>query len=124
MRKFAIVGALSLLSACTKDIQNSDAVRGAIVDYLRAREAKTGLKMDAMQVEVASMTFSSSGNEAHATVKFTPKQGGPGMDMPYTLDRNGNKWVVRAHAEGGENPHGAAGLPALPPSHPPVEKQP
>ena len=56
------------------------------------------------------MTFSSSGNEAHATVKFTPKAGGSGgMDMPYTLDRKGDKWVVRAHAEGGGNPHGADG---------------
>jgi hypothetical protein len=128
VRKLAFIAALSLLAACTKDIQNKDAVRAAIVDYLQAREAKTGLKMDAMVVEVSTMTFSSSGNEAHATVKFTPKQGGPGMDMPYTLDRNGNKWVVRAHAEGGENPHGAAGLPALPPSRPPAanpgDKQP
>jgi hypothetical protein len=124
VRKFVLIAALSLLTACTKDIQNKDAVRVAIVDYLQAREAKTGLKMDSMQVEVSTMSFSSSGNEAHATVKFTPKQGGPGMDMPYTLDRNGNKWVVRAHGEGGENPHGATALPALPPGHPPVDKQP
>lgn len=122
---------LALLTACTKDIQNKDAVRGAIVDYLQAREAKTGLKMDSMQVEVTTMTFSSSGNEAHATVKFTPKAGGTGMDLPYTLDRNGSKWVVRAHAEGGENPHGGTALPAMPampPGHPSTggttEKQP
>jgi hypothetical protein len=120
VRKFAFLAVLALLAACTKDIQNKDAVRGAIVDYLKARESKTGLKMDAMEVEVSTMTFSSSGNEAHATVKFTPKGGGAGMDMPYTLDRNGNQWVVRAHAEGGENPHGAVKLPAMPPSHPPA----
>ncbi len=123
---------LAMLTACTKDIQNKDAIHSAVVDYLQKREPKTGLKMDSMQVEVATMTFSSSGNEAHVTVRFTPKGGGAGMDMPYTLDRNGSKWVVRAHAEGGENPHGGAALPAMPampPGHPPTavppgEKQP
>ena len=101
-------GSGSLLAACTKDIQNTDAVRRAIVDYLKARQDKTGLNMDLMKVDVSSVTFSSSGNEAHATVMFTPKAGGAGMQIPYTLDRKGDKWVVRAHAEGGGNPHGAA----------------
>jgi hypothetical protein len=77
-----------------------------------------------MTVAVSSVTFTSGGNEAHANVMFTPKAGGGGMSLPYTLDRKGDKWVVRAHAEGGENPHGATGLPSLPPSHPPVDKQP
>ena len=89
------------------------------MDYLKARQAKTGLNVDMMQVEVANVTF--AGNQAHATVKFTPKTGGGGMDMPYTLDRDGNKWVVRAHAEGGENPHGGTVLPpmpSMPPKHP------
>jgi hypothetical protein len=121
VRKLAIIAALSLLAACAKDIQNKEAVRGAIVDYLNARPDKIGLTVD---VQISTLTFSSSGNEAHANVMFTPKGGGPGMAMPYTLNRNGSKWVVRPHAEGGENPHGAAKLPALPPNHPPVDKQP
>jgi hypothetical protein len=120
----AMIAALCLLGACTKDIQSADAVRGSIIDYLKERQAKTGLNMDLMKVDVSSVTFSSSGNEAHASVMFTPKAGGSGMQMPYTLDRKGNKWVVRPHAEGGENPHGAAGLPSMPPSHPPVGQQP
>jgi hypothetical protein len=124
VRKLGLIAALFLLTACKADIQNKDAVRDAVVDYLKARQEKTGLNMDAMQVDVSTITFSSSGNEAHASVKFTPKAGGGGMDMPYTLDRKGNKWVVRPHAEGGENPHGATGLPALPPNHPPTGKQP
>lgn len=120
----AFIAALSLLAACTNDIQNADAVRTSIVDYLKARQEKTGLNMDNMLVDVAAVTFSSGGNEAHANVTFTPKAGGGGMQMPYTLDRKGDKWVVRARPEGGENPHGAAGLPSLPPNHPPVDKQP
>ena len=118
---------MSLLAACKHDIQNKEAVHAGIVDYLKARQEKTGLNVDQMILEVSGLTFSSSGNEAHANVMFTPKAGGQGMQIPYTLDRKGDKWVVRAHVEGGENPHGAAGLPAmpaLPPSHPPVDKQP
>ena len=121
VRKAGLIAALVLLAACTKDIQNSDAVRSAMVDYLNARPDKMSLSVD---VQISSVTFTAAGKEAHANVMFTPKGGGGGMQMPYTLDRQGDKWVVRAHTEGGENPHGAAGLPALPPSHPPVGKQP
>ena len=115
--------ALAALTACKRDIQNQEAVRSSIVDYLNARQAQTGLLMDSMNVEVSSLDFASSGNEAHATVRFTLKNGdaSAGMTMPYTLDRKGDKWVVRAHAEGGQNPHGAMGLPSLPPNHPPVD---
>jgi hypothetical protein len=117
----ALAAALFLLAACTKDIQNKEAVRGAIVDYLNGRPDKMG---DSVNVEVSSLTFTAGGKEAHATVMFTAKAGGGSMQMPYDLDRKGDKWVVRAHAEGGANPHGAAGLPSLPPNHPPVGKQP
>ncbi len=122
MRKLAFSAALILLAACAPDIQNKDAVRGSIVDYLKARQAETGLNVDLMQVDVAGITFSSGGTEAHANVMFTPKAGGGGMQMGYDLDRKGNKWVVRARAQG--NPHGASGLPSLPPNHPPMDKQP
>jgi hypothetical protein len=124
VRKIALMAAVLLLAACTKDIQNADAVRSSIVDYLKARQEKTGLNMDMMKVDVSSVTFTSGGKEAHANVMFTPLAGGGGMNMRYDLERQGDKWVVRPHAEGGENPHGAAGLPALPPSHPPMGKQP
>jgi hypothetical protein len=124
VRKIALIAAFSMLAACTKDIQNSEAVRSSIVDYLKARQEATGLNVDLMKVDVSSVTYTAGGKEAHANVMFTAKEGGGSMQMPYTLDRKGDKWVVRAHAEGRENPHGAAGLPSLPPSHPPVGKQP
>jgi hypothetical protein len=126
VRKLAVIVALSLLAACSRDIQNADAVRGSIIDYLKARQAKNELDvdMDKMQIEVSNLSFSSSGKEAHASVKFTTLDGKGAMKLPYTLDRKGDKWVVRGHAEGGENPHGASGLPTLPPQHPPVDKQP
>ncbi len=117
----ALIAAFSMLAACTKDIQNKEAVRGAIVDYLNARPDKIG---ESVNVEVSSLTFTSSGKEAHANVKFTPKAGGQGMQMPYDLDRKGDTWVVRAHSAGEANPHGAGGLPSLSPNHPPLGKQP
>lgn len=91
-----------------------------MVDYLNARPDKMG---QTVNVQVSSVTFTAGGKEAHASVMFTPKAGGPGMAMAYTLDRKSDRWVVRPHAEGGENPHGAAGLPSLPANHPPVDKQ-
>jgi hypothetical protein len=128
VRKLALIAVLSLLAAC-KNIQNKDAVQLGLNDYLKARQATTGLNMDSMKVEITSLVFSPDGAQAQTTVKFTPKQGGDGMGMtmPYILDKKDNKWVVRAHAEGenphggppvgapGANPHGGAAMPPLPP---------
>lgn len=108
MRKIALIAAFSLLAACKKDIQNKEAVQAGVNEYLRARQGSTGLNMDLMKVEVTSLLFSADGSQAQATVSFAPKAGGPGMQMPYTLDKKNGKWVVRARAEG-ENPHGGMG---------------
>lgn len=135
MRKLALIVAFVWLAACKKDIQNKEAVRGSILEYLKQRQAQTGLTMDSMQVDVTSLLFSANGEQAQATVTFTPKGGGGGMQLPYTLDRKDNKWVVRAHAEG-DNPHGGAmpqvgtpsphgggAMPPLPSLPPPDKKQ-
>ena len=42
----ALIAAFSMLAACTKDIQNKDAVRGAIFDYLNSRPDKMGLTVN------------------------------------------------------------------------------
>ena len=120
-----IVAALTAIS-CSKDIQNNDAVKQAVIDYLRTRQ--TGLNMDAMTVDVAQVAFQK--DQATATMRFTPK-GIPngGMSMTYALDRKGNKWVVRGRVENGMSPHGAGQAPPgqvpevpmpLPPNHPAV----
>jgi hypothetical protein len=117
-----------LCTGCSRNIDNGDAVRAGVVDYLRARTAQTGLDVNLMQVDVTAVSFQK--DEAHATVYFRPKgatnQGG--MQMSYTLDRKGDKWVVRARS-GGASPHGGAMPPGmsppgggegtgLPPGHP------
>lgn len=117
-----------LLAACSSDIQNTEAVKQGVLDYLQARKAQTGLDVNSLKVDVTSVAFEK--DQARATVSFQPKTGessGP-MLMNYVLDRKGNKWVVRGRTENGVNPHGAgSAMPpsappsgALPPGHPPI----
>jgi hypothetical protein len=125
----ALLAALFLLGACSKNIQTNEAVRESVVAYLNGIAAEKGLDISAMQVDVAKVSFER--DEARATIAIRPK-GSPGttpMQIPYVLDRKGDKWVVRGAALGGESPHGGAaptGAPsagALPAGHPPVENK-
>lgn len=130
MRKLIVVAAALVAISCSKDIQNSDAVKQGVMDYLRANKDKTGLNIDAMQVEVRQVSFQR--DEAHAGVTVTPKGiPGGGMQLTYVLTRSGNKWVVKGRTENGANPHGGdmqqlspgspQGVPqGLPPNHPAV----
>ena len=115
-----IAAAAMLLASCAKDIQNADAVKQGVMEYLQQRKSETGLDMGLMQVDVVSVSFDK--NQAHAMVMFRPKSSADaaGMRMAYTLERKGNKWVVEGRNEGG-NPHGATGGEGgseLPPGHP------
>jgi len=124
VKKLALVTAVLLLAACSRDIQNTDAVKQSVVEYLRARMAQTGLNVDMMQVDVTSVSFQK--DEAQATVYFRPKAGNGqgGMQMNYTLERKGGKWVVRGRTENGANPHGAGGMPTQPPGDAPSTELP
>ncbi|HEX5431937.1 MAG TPA: hypothetical protein VFW83_08230 [Bryobacteraceae bacterium] len=123
-----------LLVACSKNIQDNDAVRQAVVDYLDAHSAQTGLDMKSMQVDVVSVAFEK--DQAHATISFRPKNTDVGgVELAYNLDRKGNKWVVRGPGESASgNPHGQSapgavhgsepGQTPLPPGNPPVASPP
>ena len=122
--RFSLVLAALALAACSRNIQNKEAVRQAIVDYLNSRQAETGLDMNAMTVEVNTMTFDK--DEARVGVYFKLKAGDGGMQMQYALDRKGNQWVVRG-LTGMGSPHvpgtsarAPGDTPALPPEHPDV----
>jgi len=74
-----------------------------------------------MDVDVTAMAFER--DTARATVLFKVKNGDGGMQMNYTLDRKGDKWVVRPNTDGGAG-HGVAvppnddpGAGKLPPGH-------
>lgn len=102
IRAAVVVGLfIALLSGCKKDIQNNDAVKQGVMNYLSKRQ-------DLLAMDVAVTNVSYRDNEATATVHFQAKSTngpGSGMDMQYVLERTGNQWVVKGRA--GENPHGA-----------------
>lgn len=129
---------ITVLSGCKKDIQNNDAIKQGVTNYLSKRG-----DLLAMDVSVANVTY--KGDEATATVHFQAKGNnapGGGMNMQYVLTRQGNLWVVKGkaagetHGEGMGAPQGPAGgsgsmgaMPntspapssgALPPGHPSV----
>ena len=130
----AAILAVLLVAGCARNINNKDAVRQGVIDYLTKRREQTGLDMSLMNVDVSNVAFQN--NEATATVSFQPKAGGVGgMSMSYVLERRGDKWVVKGRKESGLNPHGAQGMPgqgmppagqpgALPPGHPPASASP
>ena len=110
-----------VLAACArKNIENKEAIRQAVVEYLSARQAQTGLDISTMDVDVVAMTFER--DTARATVAFKVKNGDAGMQLNYTLDRRNDKWVVQPRPESGGG-HGVVlpdGTPGgqLPPGHP------
>jgi len=116
--------ALALLAACSKNIQTNEAVRQGVIKHL---SQNSGLNLASMDIEVTSVTFRD--NEADALVGFKPKGGGAasGMSMRYTLERQGNEWVVKKKSDSGmghgmmppaaDAPKEGSGLPA---GHPPV----
>ena len=130
----AVTFLLACLAACSHgNIDTKEAVRQGVIDYLAGRQ---NLNVGSMNVEVASVVFKE--NEAQATVAFVPKGStGAPVTIPYTLERKGNRWVVKPHAAGqnphggpmggmpmGENPHGAmAPEGTLPPGHPTVPQK-
>ncbi len=112
-------------TGCNRGVESKEAVRQAVIDYLAGR---TNLNMNSMNVEVTAVNF--KGDTADATVAFAPKGAGgaaQGMSMRYTLERKGNRWVVKGRADSGGGHGGMMGgakpfeTPAMPPTHPPVQ---
>ena len=129
---FAAILIMGAGSACKRNIDNQEAVRQAVIDYLAKR---SNLNVSAMNVDVTAVTFRS--NEADAVVAITVRGASPGqpMSMRYTLERQGDHWAVKSKAEAGgsphgagaANPHGGAEPPAsgeLPAGHPTVPSTP
>lgn len=131
------------LVACGGPASDEDAVRQGVIDHLSGR---AGLDIGSMDIKVTSVEF--DGDQAEATVAFQAKGSADpsaGMQMKYTLERKGRRWVVQdksgagdgMHGGGMESPHGGGmgspqgggmenphgGTPPqgeLPEGHPPV----
>jgi hypothetical protein len=115
-----LLAALIFPGGCRKDIQNKDAVKQGVMNYLAKRSDLT-----AMDVDVSNVTFHK--DEAAATVHFQAKgntEPGAGMEMKYVLERKGDEWVVKGRSNMAGSGHGAApangGAGQLPPGHPQV----
>jgi hypothetical protein len=96
---------VAVLSGCKKDIQNNDAVRAGIMNYLSKRP-------DLLSMDVNVTAVSYRQDEATATVKFQAKGNNSpsaSMTMQYVLERKAGQWSVKGRA--GANEHGANGLP-------------
>ena len=122
------------LCACHHNINNEDAVKQGVIDYLSTRQ---GLNVSSMNVAVTAMVFRQ--DQVDATVVFTPKGANEiqPMTLHYLLERKGEHWVVKPratsgnpHGDMGTNPHGGMGMPpaggspgALPPGHPTVPQK-
>jgi hypothetical protein len=129
--QFLLLAALLIVGCNRGAPQSKDAIRAGIMEHLAKN---TGLDMSQMTVEVGDVKFEP--DKAIATVAFRPKTSpDAGMTMNYTLDRQGNKWVVAKSAGSTGSAHGGAegpsGAPApaappsggdLPPGHPPISK--
>lgn len=106
---------LLLLVACAKDINNKEAVRTAVIDYLTKRSESTGLNVANMDVQVGAVSFQK--DQAQATVSIKPRGASDGMQLSYALVRKGDLWEVKNKQESGVNPHGGgAEIPAAPPA--------
>ncbi len=128
MKKCALAVAVLVLAACSKNIQNPEAVKEGVIDYLKQRAPTMGLDMSAMDVNVGSISFEK--DIARANVSFVPKgmPDGGGMSMDYVLERKGDKWAVKGRQVSPGNSHGDQPLPGsmppsgLPPGHPPTDQ--
>ncbi|MBI4877746.1 MAG: hypothetical protein HY822_24205 [Acidobacteria bacterium] len=121
-----VVAATALvLSGCSRAIDSKEAIRQGVLDHLAG---KAGLDVKSMQVDITSVSFRQ--NEADAVVSFRPKGSSDpstGMQMQYTLEKKGDRWVVKGKRDSGMSPHGGAAPAApqgsgMPPDHPSMGK--
>lgn len=117
---------LAVCCGCARKAENTEAVRQAIIQ----RVSKT-MSLDQMDVNVTSVSF--HGDQADAIVSFVPKSmpSSP-VTFQYNLERQGNGWVVKGHAQSASHGTGAmgqadphAGISGnLPSDHPALAGQP
>ena len=120
----ALLGATLLFAgACKSKVDDKEAIRAGIINYLASRKT---LNVSAMDINVTQATV--SGNQAQAQVEIRLKNGPPdgaSMKLSYDLEKRGEEWaVVKSQPAGGTMQHPAPGeMPpgGLPPGHPNVK---
>ena len=104
VRTVCVALAMLSLAACSRGLDDKEAVRQGVIDHLAARQ----FNMPGMSVELKSVKF--DGDHADAVVSIAPKDApaGAGMTLPYKLERREGKWVVIG---GSGSPHPGAAMP-------------
>jgi hypothetical protein len=99
------------LAGCNRGAENKDAVRQGVLDHL----AQVQLNVASMNVEVTSVQF--NGDQAQATVTFTPKGGtaAQSMTMQYQMAKKDGRWAVVGRKDAGSSPHGGGAMPPAAP---------
>ncbi len=117
--KHFLPGALTLAAfllgtACSHaDIDNKDAIRAAMIEYLDKNKDSTGLDPARMDVNVDAVAFER--DTARATVSFLIKGTDQGMQGNYTLTREGDKWGGVKRQNITAAPHGGSIETTAPP---------
>jgi hypothetical protein len=104
---------------CSRNLHTESAVRQGVLDHLASRD----FNLASMDVALTNVIFRQ--DQADATISFAPKGSkGAGMIMRYTLQLQGNHWVVKGMSDAGGSPHSGGmkapqpGAGSLPPGHP------
>ncbi len=99
--------------ACSNaNIDNKDAVKAAMVEYLEKNKASTGIDPSVMDINVDAVQFER--DTARASVSFLIKGTTNGMQGNYTLTRDGNKWGSVTRQNMTAAPHGVGPVDAPP----------
>lgn len=110
--------AIVCLTACNRGVQNNDAVRQGVLDYL---SQKAGMNVAAMDINLASAKI--TGNQADATVTFAAKgSSAVQMTIQYHLEQKDNKWSVVGRQDTGQ--HGVTQAPSQAPNQAPAGNSP
>lgn len=126
-KSLTILGILLVtLAACHRQEAEKEAIRASIRQHVASM---SGLRMDAMELELAQVTL--NGDHAEALAEFRPKQAATPMvlQVKYQLEKRDGSWVVLgSQTVGGQMSHPPANAApsqanppsALPPGHPPL----
>jgi hypothetical protein len=105
-----LAAALFAAACSNANIDNKDAVKAAMVEYLEKNKASTGIDPAAMDINVDAVQFER--DTARASVSFLIKGSTNGMQGNYTLTRDGNKWGSVTRQSMTAAPHGVDVAPA------------
>ena len=92
------------LAGCHRGVENNDAVRQGVLDYLKTKN----MTPDSMDITVKSVKY--NGDAADAVVSFAAKGTGAGqMQIQYHLEQKDGKWKVVGRQDA--NQHGGGAIP-------------